>query len=349
MDRKWVALVPAYEPDDRLPELICSIRQAGMEAVVIDDGSGKAYADIFSRCADRVTVLTHSVNRGKGRALKTGMAYLQQHMPEGCVVVTMDSDGQHTVSDARRLCEAAQKNPGALVLGSREFERDVPLRSRFGNTVTRLVYRLSTGVAVHDTQTGLRAFDSGLLATFLEIDGERYEYEMNVLLACTRRKIPIQEIGIETIYIDNNAASHFNTLRDSYRVYREILKFSASSFASFLIDYALYSIFSILTGGWGIRGLWASNVGARLISATVNYNINRKLVFQHEDSVAKSAAQYAALAVVILLGNTLVLSLLADGLGVNRYLAKLCTEILFFIISFSVQRLVIFRKNRDDR
>lgn len=346
--KKQIALIPAYEPDQMLPALLCEIRAAGFEAVLVDDGSGSAYAGIFRECAGYAAVLTHTENKGKGRALKTGLEYINRHFDGGYTVVTLDADGQHRVADAQKVCETAREHPDSLILGSRKLNKRTPARSKFGNMITRLVYRLSTGLRVKDTQTGLRAFDSRLVPTFLEISGERYEYEMNVLLECARRKIPILETEIETIYYNNNAASHFDTLRDSCRVYREILKFSASSFAGFLVDYGLYSLFSFLTASWGSAGLWVSNIAARVVSASVNYLINRKLVFKSKKNAAKSALQYFLLAAAILAGNTLMLNFLAGNLGINRFAAKICTEILFFVVSWLIQRFLIFRgKDRD--
>lgn len=264
-----------------------------------------------------------------------------------CIVVTMDADGQHTVEDALRLCQAVQKNPASLVLGSRAMRKDVPLRSRFGNAVTRFIYRLATGVQVYDTQTGLRAFDGSLLFKMLSIPGDRYEYEMNVQLEFARQKIPMQEVQIETIYIDNNAGSHFDTVKDSYRVYKEIFKFSASSLTSFLIDYSLFSLLSVLTSGLsGSMGLYLSNIGARVVSAAANYTINRKLVFQSRTGIVKSAFQYFLFAAAVLVGNTVLLHAFVDGMDVNRFRAKILTEIIFFFLSWFVQHCFIFR-NRE--
>lgn len=342
-NRKNIALIPAYEPESLLNELLEKLRASGFEIVVVDDGSGPDYSVIFEKAVSCATVLTHPVNQGKGRALKTGLAYIRKHFGTDSVIVTVDADGQHSVKDAMMLCEMAKSHPNSLVLGSRKLKDNVPLRSRIGNTLTRLVYRLSTGLKVHDTQTGLRAFHMDLLSQLIDIPGERYEYEMNVLLEFARRHIPILEEEIETIYIDNNSASHFDTIRDSYRVYKEILKFSASSFAGFLVDYIMYSLLLLVTGS--IR---ASNIGARVISAGVNYTLNKKFVFRSKKGVLQSAISYFLLAAVILFGNTMVLEFLVNRWGIHRMAAKLITEILFFVLSWLVQKYVVFRKRDTD-
>lgn len=342
--RMRIALIPAYEPEPRLVALLQSAQKEGLKIIVIDDGSGHCFSDIFEQVSKLAVVLPHTENRGKGCAIKTGLEYVRGHFFSPYTVVTMDADGQHQVSAAIRVCEAAEHNPNALILGSRRLRENVPPRSRFGNTITRFVYRISTGIHVHDTQTGLRAFSDELLPVILNISGERYEYEMNVLLEFARKEIRIEEIETPTIYFDSNSGSHFDTLKDSCRIYKEILKYSASSFICFLLDYALYSLLIFLTGGLGGVSLTVSNVTARIISASANFTINRKLVFKSEKSIGKSAIQYFALASAVLAGNTFVLSFLALRAGMNQFTAKLFTETLFFVLSWLVQRFIIFRR-----
>ena len=342
-----IALIPAFEPDECLPELLQELCKVGFTLVVVDDGSGEKSRRLFAQAAQIATVLTHETNKGKGQALKTGFSHIQAHFPAGAVVVTLDADGQHSVPDAVRCAEAAERVPDSLVLGCRAFRDGVPLRSRFGNTVTRMVYRISTGVSVRDTQTGLRAFSVSLIPFFLTIEGERYEYEMNVLLACPKRHLKIQEVEIATIYKDGNSGSHFHTFRDSFLIYKDILKFAGSSFTCFLLDYGLYSLLVLITAPWGDASIPFSNVAARTISAGVNFALNRRLVFHSHDSVIRTGTQYFLLAAGILCGNTFLISWLVNGLGVNRFAAKLVTEITFFTLSWVFQKFIIFRKQKS--
>ena len=359
MRNRYIALIPAYEPGEKLISLVHDLRDRDLDIVVVDDGSGMAYKDIFEEVSHDAVVLTHPVNRGKGAALRTGLSYILSYMaydevartPSGvrelsgrdAVIVTVDADGQHLPDDVLRVARIAGSRRDALVLGSRALEEDVPARSRFGNSVTRHVYSAVTGVRIHDTQTGLRAFSRDLIPELLEIEGDRYEYEINMLLTLAAEGYTIIEERIETVYEDNNSGSHFRTVRDSFRVYKEILRFSASSLASFALDYCMYALLLALTGAAGIgHSLVVSNIGARLVSGTANYTMNRKLVFRSRTGFAKSAAQYVALAALILAGNTIVLSMLAGTFGINRLAAKLITEALFFVISWTVQKYVIF-------
>lgn len=342
---KYVALIPAYEPGESLPELLPKLRAAGFECIVVDDGSGAAYREIFDRAQEYATVLSYETNQGKGYALKHGLAYIAANFQDEFVIVTLDSDGQHRALDALRCCRRAEEQPDALVLGSRVQGAASPLRSRFGNYMTQKMFWATTGRAVRDTQTGLRAFSSRLLPWLLAISGERYEYEMNVLLAAARAKMPLVEVDIATIYIDGNAASHFAVLRDSWRVYKELLKFSSVSLASFCLDYTLYGLFAWLGEMWQLAfALAAANILARFLSCTFNFVMNRVFVFHDKGSFWRAAGQYYLLAGIILVGNTLLLSLLVDVLMMNHYLAKLLTEISFFATSWLVQKKLIFTK-----
>ena len=335
-----VAVIPAYEPGVTLLSIAQEIRKKKMELIIVDDGSGCEYDDLFHRLREFAHVIRYPENRGKGHALKTAFSYLSGDRTGQYSVVLLDCDGQHSVEDAFRLAELAGQDRGALFLGSRRQSSDSPVKSRLGNAITRLVFRATSGVGIYETQTGLRAFSSELLPVMLEIPGERYEYEMNMLMRFAEEGIPMIEEPVQTIYIDNNSGSHFHALRDSARIYWEILKFSGSSLLSFLVDYVLYSVLLMSLGGAA-----AANILARAISSVVNFTINRKYVFHHEEPVIRSAVKYFALAAGILACNTILLMLLVKA-GVNAFLAKIVTEILLFVISYLMQKRVVFRKKQ---
>lgn len=214
-----VLLVPVYEPGARLSRLIDDVRVADPSCpiVLVDDGS--------STPVDRpgCTVLRHEVNRGKGAALRTGFAHIAAAHP-GESVVCADGDGQHSVEDILRIA-ARVRETGHVVLGVRRVRR-MPPRSRVGNAITRELFRAATGQWVRDTQTGLRGYPSELLSWLGEVPGERFEYEMNVLLAATRAGHPIEQVEIATTYLNGNASSHFGSVRDAARIYRALLRFA---------------------------------------------------------------------------------------------------------------------------
>lgn len=343
-----VAVIPSYEPDERLLELISGLKGQRVDRVVVDDGSGERYRPIFRQATKDAVVLSYGVNQGKGHALKLGLRYVMEHYPCDTVVVTVDADGQHTVEDTVRCASQAAGHPRAMVLGCRSFEASgVPLRSKVGNLVTRTVYRLTSGERVSDTQTGLRAFSAGLISFLVGVGGSRYEYEMNVLLACPQHNIEICEVPISTIYEPGNASSHFHALRDSARIYARILAFVASSFASFLVDFSLFGLFVTCFAGMGSLGVFGANVLARVLSAAFNYTVNRSIVFRSKGSVAQTAGRYAMVAAGLLLGNSVALLLLTGILGVSPLLAKIFVETCSFVASWLMQNRFVFARKEQ--
>ena len=346
---KTALIIPAYKPAKELLGLLAQF-QGNDEflPVVVDDGSGPEFAPIFDALPASVTLLRHPENRGKGAALKTAFRHVLDNCPQCGLAVTADADGQHRYGDILKVCETAAAHPGALVLGSRKFEGDVPFRSRFGNGVTRKVFSVASGVSVYDTQTGLRAFDREVMRRFVDIPGERYEYEINMLLTAAQSGIPIIEEWIETVYLEDNASSHFNPLKDSLKIYMCIFKFAASSLLAFVIDYVLVLLFSELTKGWGsAASLNFSVIAARLISASVNFTVNRKVVFNGNESFGKALIKYAALAVVVLGLNLALMHLLTIRLGWPIPLAKIVVEVLLFCMNFVVQGRFVYRKQQS--
>ena len=335
-------LIPAYKPDDKLVALTDQLlTHDDLKLVVVDDGSGEAFRPVFEALDKRVTLNSYPDNKGKGGALKTGIRYIMDHMPECERLVTADADGQHRYADIRRVLDKSEEMPGALVLGSRAFDGDVPLRSRFGNAMTRQVFAIASGVKVRDTQTGLRGFDRDGMRLFVDVPGDRYEYEINMLLTAARAEMPIYEVTIETVYLNDNESSHFNPLKDSLRIYACILKFACSSLICFGIDYVLFQLLRTF-----IPLTWVSNLLARIVSASVNFTLNKKLVFKGNEKTLPAVLKYAALAVFIYLIDTAILALLYEKLGWSRYVVKIISGLLGYLISFSVQGRIVYRKQK---
>lgn len=344
-----IVVIPAYQPDESLLSLVSELKAlTDYSIIIVNDGSDVSKAPIFEAVGEHALVLAHDVNRGKGRALKTAYEFIRDSkaMDEG--IVTVDADGQHLVKDVIRVCEEWKKNRAALVLGKRCFSGRVPRRSRAGNAITRWVFAVSTGVKVYDTQTGLRAFSIEYLDKMLEIKGERYEYEINQLLTFTRDHIEITEIPIDTVYLDGNRASHFNTVKDSWRIYRTIFSFLAASFVSWIVDYALLltlnSVF--LKSGTGAFSLFGFKMDteltalilARTVSSLCNYVLNRKVVFQSKSNV--SLLRYYITVAGLLVLNYGLLRLFQ--LILPLWVSQLLSQALIYPINFILQRKFVF-------
>ena len=343
MERNY-AVIPACDPSDSFIRVVRDLNRKGFEILVVNDGSKPECRCIFDQIEPMAVVLTHPENRGKGEALKTAFRHLILAGAAG-TVVTLDCDGQHSVADTVHIAKTSQAYPEALVLGVRDFSKGAPFRSRFGNRFSSMIFRMITGVKISDTQTGLRAFGTGLLPFMMDIDGSRFEYETNVLTTAAKNKISMVELPIETIYIEGNKSSHFAPVRDSLKICGSLLRFSLSSLISFATDYSLYALLVNALEVFGTAvSVPAANIGARVVSASLNYYLNRNYVFHSDERTLKTASQYFLLACAILIGNTFMVSYLAEINTIGAYGAKLITEIFFFAISWSVQRCWIFRK-----
>lgn len=184
-----------------------------------------------------------------------------------------------------------------------------------------------------------------LIPEMCRVRGERYEYEMNVLIAMAAAGTPIKEMPVSTIYRDEqNSTSHFRVIRDSFRIYRDMLKFSLSSFSSFILDYILFTVLTLILPHTGATVIFA-NISARLASAFYNYSMNCRFVF-HTKCQVRTALDYFTLAGAILVMNNMILSMLIQVIGINVYPAKLITEGILFVISWVVQNKLIFGKKR---
>lgn len=340
---KIALIVPAYKPTgDMIPMLERFVGDPAYVPVVVNDGSGAEYDALFSQIPAGCVRLDHPVNRGKGAALKTAIAYVLESLPECALAVTADADGQHTYEDIRAVVASAQSHPGALVLGSRAFDGQVPFKSRWGNAITRQVFAIASGVKIRDTQTGLRAFGRREMEVFLNIPGDRYEYEINMLLYAAREGIPMLEETIRTIYIDDNSASHFNPFRDSIKIYACILKFAASSVLAFAVDALVLWIMMAVTGD---RHLLSQTV-ARVVSSTVNFIVNKKVVYQSRENWVPELVKYALLAAVNLAINLLLVKPLSDLMHGRFGLAYVIVQVFMYILNFVLQgKLVYKRKN----
>lgn len=337
---RFYAVIPAYEPDEKMLAVIDDISSlTDFHIIVINDGSGKDKLPIFAEAAKKAIVLTHEVNKGKGRGIKTALEYIKEHEADTVGIVIADADGQHKVEDIIRVSEALKSSPDKLIMGCRRFSGKIPLRSKFGNNITKFVFSFAAGVKVSDTQTGLRGFSSKLIPFMLSVNGDRYEFEMNMLLECAREGIRFYEVPIETVYLGKNESSHFNPIKDSWRIYKDILKFSCSSLLSFCVDYIFYSIFAMISGSVAF-----SNICARVISSVFNFSMNKKFVFKNKDRIAKTAAKYFLLAAFILAANTIMLELCVKYLIHNKYISKILIEVLLFFISWAAQKSFVFRK-----
>lgn len=223
--KEYAIVIPAYQPIEALDSYILEFIQADVaQVIIIDDGNDASYDALFSRISaiDRCTVLRHSTNYGKGAGLKTGIRYYLKHFPDLKGIVTADADAQHLTTDVLNIGRHLEKLENGFVLGSRIYDsKNMPTRSLIGNTITSRLFQLLFGLYVRDTQTGLRGITTSELDRVLQLYGDHFEFEMNMLIDMVKRESRILQVDIKAVYQDEHI-SHFNTYKDSVRIAGQI-------------------------------------------------------------------------------------------------------------------------------
>lgn len=350
-------LIPSYEPDERLLSYVNELKKCKLtHIIIVDDGSGQIYQPIFHTLAiDGCVVLHHPENLGKGSALKTGFSYIlknHSHYKEFSSVVMVDSDGQHAVEDVVRISNLSIENPHALTLGVRDFTSPgIPTKSLMGNKFASFMFASLYGIDLPDTQTGLRAFGIPLLSFMSTVKGNRFEYEIQMLIACVQAGIPMDMLSIQVIYENANEGTHFRPLRDSLKIMTSSLsnfaRFLASSLASSLVDlgiaWFLLDFLRPFLPREYLRILVATVI-ARGISMGVNYLLNRHFVFQDKKADTQTLIRYLILSVLLIILSTTGVYGLYKATGINEKTGKLICDAVLFLLSYKVQQRWVFRK-----
>lgn len=349
---KVSVIIPSLNPDDKLLRTVEGLAAVGFDdIIVVNDGSDAEHKEPFEELSKRddVTVLTHEANRGKGRALKTAFEYCLKNRQDSCGVVTADGDNQHTPGDILACAEKMIELGEQIILGVRNFSQpDVPWKSRTGNRITSGVFRLACGMEISDTQTGLRAIPGKYLEIMAGVQGERFEYETEMLLVMQRERIPFTEVKINTVYINENETSHFHPLRDSVLIYRKILKYVLSSLISSLADFLVYSGAVLAIGGLMSREarLFTATLAARILSSLLNFMLNKKAVFRSEAPVGRAVLRYYLLCICQLGTSWLLVWLFSElfaAAAVGEIFLKIPVDVVLFFASYQIQKRWVFQ------
>lgn len=360
MNFNVVPLIPSYEPDEKLTKYIDELIKAGFKKIIIvNDGSSKNCQEYFNYLKEKeeCIVLEHNINKGKGQALKTGFKYYLDNLQvQYSGIVTADSDGQHSVKDTIKVGNLIEKNKDkeTLILGVRNFKKDdVPFASSFGNNITKIIFKLLYGHKISDTQTGLRGFTNSYVKDCLDISGDRYEYELNLLIHATRNKVEIIEEEIETIYIEENKSSHFNPIKDSIKIYKVLFmnffKFTFSGLISFVIDWILFVISSNFIFAFleQKQNIMISTIIARIISSVINFLLNKNMVFncKNKGNTKVILIKYYMLCILQMIISGMLVSAITELLPISKNVIKIIVDLFLFFVSYKIQSNLIFKTN----
>ena len=360
---KISVVLPSLDPDEKLIAVIDGLLEYGFsDIILVNDGSKQENLHYFYDLAaahPEITLLHHEVNKGKGAALKNAFRWFLENRPAGFGVVTVDGDNQHHPADTRACCEHMLAN-GRPVLGCRDFnQEDVPARSSFGNKTTSMIFKIFVGMTISDTQTGLRAIPRPVLEQLVDVYGDRFEYETNMLLAFKTKGIAFDEVKIRTVYIEENKSSHFRVIHDSWRIYKLILahffRYTLSSLISAVVDTGTFSFLS-----WALKNLLngmaltaAAGVGARVVSSLLNFFMNQRLVFKTNVDTKTAMLRYYALAlpqmaaqVLLTQGVYALLGISDSATGLRTVLYAVVMTALYFV-SYMIQQRWVFAPKKS--
>lgn len=285
-----VVLLPAYNPNIMMLKTLRELKSEGFGVVVVNDGSIKEFEELFIEARKYAVVLSYEKNMGKGYALKYGMQKIREYFPDAQRFITADADGQHSTEDIINIRDK-MRGGDDFVLGTRDFKGNTPLRSRVGNSMSRFVFAVSTGYYLGDNQSGLRGFDMRHVPWMVKVGGDRYEYEMNVLICAVKQRIKIRTVAIKTIYIDDNRSSHFNPIRDTLRIHKNMFKCAGGSLISVFLSIVLVTLIDIFFGFsmWPLR-LYAVGMLSVILSWVLNRFVwYRKFAFRGDKRLVFSA------------------------------------------------------------
>lgn len=358
-------VLPSLDPDEKLAAVVDGLLEYGFtDIILVNDGSKPENLHYFYELDQQhpeISLLHHPKNLGKGAALKNAFRFFLENRPNGTGVVTVDGDNQHHPADTRACCLHMLES-GHVTLGCRDFTLDhVPARSRFGNQTTSAIFKIFVGLTISDTQTGLRAFPRKVLDAMVNVSGDRFEYETNMLLAFKEQGIPFDEVKIRTVYIEENKSSHFRVFRDSWRIYKLILahffRYTLSSIVCFVVDAgAVYILNLLLKNTLAGAVLTTACEGiARLLSSLLNFYMNKKLVFQSNVNTGKAMLRYYCLAIpqalvqILLTQGVYILFAIRDDQSGVRTVIHVLVMCILFLLSYTIQQRWVFAPRKSEQ
>lgn len=195
---RTVAIIPALNEYQRLTTVVTDALKYVDEVVVIDDGSKKPLTD-FLPSQERVKVLRHIINLGKGAALKTGVTWALKNGFQAAVFI--DADGQHDPREIPSLLAPIKDRTSDVVFGVRKFHRQMPFVARLGNIFLTRTLQLLYRIKVDDTQSGFRAL---YLPIYQELAwrSPRYAVETEMIVNAGKHHVRYSQVPITTIYLD---------------------------------------------------------------------------------------------------------------------------------------------------
>jgi glycosyltransferase involved in cell wall biosynthesis len=221
-----VILIPSYNEGNRIGDVIRKCLNCNMDILIVNDGSTDNTVEVLKEFEgqrnNKVTILTHPLNMGKGEALKTGFNYVVDKDYSG--VITIDADGQHDVNEIDDFLAEIDKNNPDLIVGSRFGNTEgMPLIRRLVNRTTSWIISEIAGKKIEDVQSGYRFLKTIVLKN-IKLETKNFDTEPEILLKAGWFNFKITNIPIRTIYYLDEFKSHVNPVKDTVKFFKLVFK-----------------------------------------------------------------------------------------------------------------------------
>ena len=341
---KTALLIPVLNPGGMQPEILETIRDTDRFSAVVVCAADGCNAHLPDDMPAGTYVMRCGSGEGTGSALKKAFVHIRDNMPQCARVLRVAPDGGYTRRDILQTDDAAIREPDALVLGRRRTNYELALTTRLQGAFVRQMFACASGRTIHDAETGLCAFSRDMIDTYLHVDGDGYEYEVNALLYAVRNNVRIAETLVSAPYT-GSVHPYSRHLREWIHVYGCVLKFALSSLMAFLLDlFLLLGMNRLLDGLHEIAALVISVGVARVVSCIANFFVNHFIVFDSNEPVGKAMLKFLGLQAIIMAGNYAVMHVLNIVMNMPLAISKVIADTALFALNFGIQGKFVYNK-----
>lgn len=214
---EWCVIIPTYNNEHALENVITEVLNFTENVIVVNDGSTDRTREILSGF-NHINIIEIPENQGKGNALKQGFHFAIKRGFR--YAITIDSDGQHFAEDIPKFLEKVEEDPDSMIVGARNMSQDgVPGTSSFGHKFSIFWFKVETGLAIPDVQTGFRLYPLHQINNFHHFFTRKYEFEVEILVRLAWRGVKINSVPVRVYYAPKETrVSHFRKFHDFSRV-----------------------------------------------------------------------------------------------------------------------------------
>lgn len=350
LQEKPLILIPAYNPDQDLITLVDGLINMGFDKIlIVDDGSEQASQWVFDKLLDYpyCIIYKHEKNKGKGAAVKTGLAHFIGDFPDYDLLITTNADGYHSLEAIESVTLSAMKNTDSLVLGVKDFSKiNLPLHNRLGKWISEKMIYFFLPQDILDIQTGLRGISRKFASTFMALAGESSDYETNMVLQCQQSEIPIKQVPIKTPFFKKKKGENFHPVLEALKMYWQFIKYIIVALLTTIIDVTTFMLFvALFIDASPNNYILYATVVSRIISLLFNYILNHKTVFHPYSGTLQTFLKYALICAVNILASAYLVKAiyLLTNMHMNLALIKILVSFLLFFFNYYLQKKWVFR------